>query len=108
MKRVPLLLCPLILVACVGVPPNLGTETDVPPGDHREALAGFDGKTNGSVDQATFDQDRAVFEDVETVSDGLGPLYNAQSCRECHQNPATGGNSQVSELRAGSRDASGP
>jgi CxxC motif-containing protein (DUF1111 family) len=107
MKRVPLLLCPLILVACVGVPPNLGTETDVPPGDHREALAGFDGKTNGSVDQATFDQDRAVFEDVETVSDGLGPLYNAQSCRECHQNPATGGNSQVSELRAGSRDASG-
>ena len=107
MRRVPLLLCPLILAACVGVPPNLGTETDVPPGDNREALSGFDGKTNGAYDQTTFDQDRVVFEDVETVADGLGPLYNAQSCRECHQNPVTGGNSQVSELRAGSRDASG-
>ena len=107
MRRVPLLLCPLILVACVAVPPNLGTESDVPPGDHNEALVGFDGKTNGFVDQATFDEDRVVFEDVETVSDGLGPLYNAQSCRECHQNPVTGGISQVSELRAGSRDASG-
>jgi CxxC motif-containing protein (DUF1111 family) len=107
MRRVLLLLCLLILVACVSVPPNLGTEGDVPPGDHTEALAGFDGKTNGFIDQATFDEDRVVFEDVETVSDGLGPLYNAQSCRECHQNPVTGGISQVSELRAGSRDASG-
>jgi CxxC motif-containing protein (DUF1111 family) len=107
MRRVSLLGCLLILVACAGVPPNFGTEGDVPPGDHTEALVGFDGKTNGFVAQATFDEDRVVFEDVETVADGLGPLYNAQSCRECHQNPVTGGISQVSELRAGSRDASG-
>src|SRR5205814_3199768 len=32
---------------------------------------------------------------------------NAQSCAECHQNPVTGGVSQVSELRAGHRDANG-
>jgi CxxC motif-containing protein (DUF1111 family) len=31
--------------------------------------------------------------------DGLGPLYNAQSCRECHQNPTSGGPSQITELR---------
>jgi len=35
------------------------------------------------------------------VADGLGPLYNAQSCRACHQNPTSGGASQVSELRVG-------
>jgi CxxC motif-containing protein (DUF1111 family) len=35
------------------------------------------------------------------VADGLGPLYNAQSCRECHQNPTSGGGSQVTELRVG-------
>ena len=33
--------------------------------------------------------------------DGLGPVFNAQSCRECHQNPVVGGGAQVSELRAG-------
>jgi hypothetical protein len=26
--------------------------------------------------------------------------YNAQSCRECHQNVVTGGASQVAELRS--------
>ena len=41
------------------------------------------------------------FEEVELVSDGLGPLYNAQSCRECHQSPVSGAASQVAELRVG-------
>ena len=35
------------------------------------------------------------------VEDGLGPLYNAQSCRECHQDPTSGGASQITELRVG-------
>ena len=35
------------------------------------------------------------------MTDGLGPLYNAQSCRECHQNPVSGAASQVTELRVG-------
>src|SRR6266536_6297336 len=63
--------------------------------------------TNGLVDQATFDADRAVFEEQEGRDDGLGPVYNAQSCAECHQNPVTGGISQISELRAGHNDGSG-
>ena len=32
------------------------------------------------------------------------PIYNAQSCAECHQNPVSGGISQVTELRAGHFD----
>src|SRR2546430_4151207 len=43
----------------------------------------------------------------EGVDKGLGPVYNARSCVDCHQNPVTGGNSQVSELRAGHLDSSG-
>jgi CxxC motif-containing protein (DUF1111 family) len=66
-----------------------------------EVPTGFDGQSNGLVDQATHQADQAKFDEVENVSDGLGPLYNAQSCRECHQNPASGGNSQVAELRVG-------
>ncbi len=109
MKRIPVVLFALSLLACVvvPVPPNLGTESDVPATGAQEALAGFDDKTNGFVDQATFDEDQAAFNDVEVIPDGLGPLFNAASCLACHQNPVSGGGSQVTELRAGVRDAQG-
>ncbi|HEY1493102.1 MAG TPA: di-heme oxidoredictase family protein, partial [Candidatus Solibacter sp.] len=66
-----------------------------------EAPAAFDNLSNGMVDDATHQADQLKFDSVETVADGLGPLYNAQSCRECHQNPTSGGGSQVAELRVG-------
>ena len=72
-----------------------------------EAPTGFDNRTNGLTDQATFDADLRIFEERDTVADGLGPVYNAQSCAECHQNPVTGGASQVTVLRAGHRDRAG-
>src|SRR5438128_3487980 len=66
-----------------------------------DAPTGFDNKSNGMVDDATHQADQAKFDAVEGVADGLGPLYNAQSCRECHQNPISGGASQIAELRVG-------
>jgi CxxC motif-containing protein (DUF1111 family) len=50
------------------------------------------------------DADRATFEEREGTPQGLGPVYNAQSCAECHQNPVTGAISQITELRAGHND----
>lgn len=55
----------------------------------------------------SFAQDQSVFEEQEGVDNGLGPLYNAQACVSCHQNPVTGGISQVTELRVGHNDANG-
>src|SRR5437870_8267750 len=72
-----------------------------------EAPTGMDTLTNGMVDQATHDGDRETFEERDDVTKGLGPVYNAQSCAECHQNPVTGGISQISELRAGHNDDGG-
>jgi len=66
-----------------------------------EAPTGFDNKSNGVADDATHQADQMKFEEVEQLSDGLGPIYNAQSCRECHQNPVSGAASQVTELRVG-------
>jgi CxxC motif-containing protein (DUF1111 family) len=66
-----------------------------------EAPAGFDNVSNGFLTAAEFAEALAVFSEVEEIADGLGPLYNAQSCRECHQNPVTGGGSQIGEFRAG-------
>lgn len=72
-----------------------------------EAPAGFDDHTNGHTTQTQFDIDREVFDEVEFIEDGLGPLYNAQACRECHQNPVSGSSSQITELRVGRVDSSG-
>src|SRR5947208_13619076 len=73
-----------------------------------EAPSGFDdeGIEVGLAEQHK--QDKATFDTVdEKTPDGLGPIYNAQSCRECHQNPVSGGLSQITELRVGHRDAAG-
>jgi len=72
-----------------------------------DAPTGFDNKSNGLVDAATHTADQVKFDEVEALTDGLGPLYNAQSCRECHQNPTSGGSSQVTELRIGHNDDNG-
>lgn len=72
-----------------------------------EAPAGFDDVTNGFTTQAQFDIDRGVFDEFELIEDGLGPVYNAQACRECHQNPVSGSSSQITELRVGRTDIFG-
>jgi CxxC motif-containing protein (DUF1111 family) len=64
-----------------------------------EAPTGYDNETNGLVEQAIHDQNRDVFDEVEGVADGLGPVFNAQSCRACHLNPVSGAGSQITELR---------
>lgn len=84
-----------------------------------EAPAGFDNLTNGFNQQGppfdtieednvvplrSFNDNRFIFEEVELIEDGLGPTYNAQSCRECHQNVVTGGASQIAEHRTGRVD----
>ena len=86
------------------------------PPEAEEAPTGFDNKTNGFLSQGpafdtlteanvvalrSFNDNRLLFEAVEHIEDGLGPIYNAQSCGECHQNVVTGGASQIAEHRTG-------
>lgn len=55
----------------------------------------------------TFALDQANFEAREGNDSGLGPVYNATICVDCHQNPVTGGPSQITEIRAGHLDSNG-
>jgi CxxC motif-containing protein (DUF1111 family) len=86
------------------------------PAAPSEAETGFDDQSNGLDPQGpafetlnednvaalrSFNDNRFIFEEVETKADGVGPTYNAQSCRECHENVVTGGSSQVAEHRTG-------
>jgi CxxC motif-containing protein (DUF1111 family) len=97
-------------------PLQTGTATLSAAAITSEAPAGFDNKTNGfSIQGPTFEtidddnvkplrsfnDNRFIFEEAETIADGLGPTYNAQGCRECHQNVVTGGASQIAEHRTG-------
>jgi cytochrome c5 len=70
-------------------------------GGLEDAPTGFDNLTNGLVSQVEFDAARSKFEAIATPADGLGPLYNAESCAACHASPIPGGASQVSEVRVG-------
>jgi CxxC motif-containing protein (DUF1111 family) len=85
-----------------------------------EAPAGFDTPTvvqnsgsqsisNGIAqppgDPYALDQTR--FEQDHDASTGLGPVFNARACADCHQNPVSGGSSQFTEVRAGHKDANG-
>jgi CxxC motif-containing protein (DUF1111 family) len=66
-----------------------------------EAPTGFDETTNGVCAQDVFESVKETFGHQKSVDDGIGPVYDARSCADCHANPVIGGNSQIFELRAG-------
>ena len=49
----------------------------------------------------TFEENKFIFSERETIDDGLGPTYNDVGCVECHQSVDVGAFSQTMEFRAG-------
>lgn len=54
-------------------------------------------------EKARFAAGREVFVETETVADGVGPVFNDDSCGACHSTPAIGGGSDRIETRFGRR-----
>jgi CxxC motif-containing protein (DUF1111 family) len=87
--------------------------TEAPAGFDTPTLqtqnAGSQSSSNGISEPPgdTFVRDQQLFERREDPALGLGPVFNATSCSECHQNPVTGGPSQITELRVGHKDENG-
>jgi CxxC motif-containing protein (DUF1111 family) len=52
-------------------------------------------------DECSFDTAMGEFASHETEADGIGPVFNANGCGECHAAPVLGGGSQIAERRAG-------
>jgi CxxC motif-containing protein (DUF1111 family) len=59
-----------------------------------------------ALDQQLFERNHQAKSDIPSET-GLGPVYNGTACASCHENPNTGGASQITELRVGHTDASG-
>src|ERR1043166_2210304 len=49
----------------------------------------------------SFEDNKAIFSERETIEDGLGPTYNDVACVSCHQSVDVGAFSQEMEFRAG-------
>src|SRR5437016_9736525 len=86
--------------------------TEAPTGFDTATLAqsaGSQSVSNGIAQPAgdTYALDQSKFERDHDASTGLGPVFNARACVDCHQNPVSGGSSQFTEIRAGHNDANG-
>jgi len=53
-----------------------------------------------AAERAQFDSGRVVFDSVFTPEKGLGPLFNANGCKECHEDPVAGGTGDEVERHA--------
>src|SRR6266487_5642567 len=53
-----------------------------------------------AAERARFDSGRVVFDSTFTPQVGLGPLFNASGCGECHEDPVTGANGDEVEHHA--------
>ncbi|MGA8617270.1 MAG: hypothetical protein WB660_01950 [Candidatus Sulfotelmatobacter sp.] len=80
--------------------------TEAPAGFSTPSFNGAQSISNGIVEPTgdTSALDQQHFEENEDIKAELGPVYNATSCVTCHQNPVTGGPSQITEIRVGHKD----
>jgi hypothetical protein len=76
--------------------------SDAPVPDFGASLPGL------TADQLSrFQAGKAEFLQVETISEGVGPVFNDFSCANCHSVPAVGGSSTRVETRFGTLTPSG-
>jgi CxxC motif-containing protein (DUF1111 family) len=85
------------------------TPQEAPAGFNTPSFNGAQSVNNGIAEPPgdSFALDQQTFELNHSVATGLGPVYNATACASCHENPNTGGASQITELRVGHNDANG-
>ena len=86
MKRVQLSLAiaPILLAVACAKPPEPG-----------EPLAGLN-----AAERDQFDRGKVIFNREFEPETGLGPLFNAKACGECHEDPVAGGVGDEVEVHA--------
>jgi CxxC motif-containing protein (DUF1111 family) len=82
-------------------PPPVAPAPPAPVVPAPAAGASLTGLTNAQA--AAFNAGSARFNRNESPASGLGPVFNENSCRECHSVPAAGGGSNRTVTRIGRR-----
>jgi CxxC motif-containing protein (DUF1111 family) len=106
-RKLPLLLCIAGMAVLAGI--GIAQTTTQAPAAYATPLNNDQSGavSNGFTTNATFSADEAIFMEEEDIAAGLGPVYNARACVDCHATPNVGATSQVSELRVGHTDGAG-
>ena len=111
MKTFKLFLLPALAICVSAVVFYLGPNymesaaTSGQSGPPSEAPTGFDNKTNGYLTQAQFIAYKTSFDRRVKIEDGLGPVYNSDSCSGCHSAPVSGGSGDFIVLMSGHFDS---
>src|ERR1700691_16891 len=107
MPHLPFCLFAVLAIGIAGIAQQ--SATDAPAGFDTPSFTPAQSVSNGIPEPTgdTFALDQQHFEEKEDLHAGLGPVYNATSCTDCHQNPVTGGPSQITEIRVGHKDTNG-
>lgn len=92
LESLVLLLLPALLAAAACLTP-------AKPGDPLRGLT--------RDERNRFEKGRAVFQKQFKPETGLGPLFNAPACGECHENPRAGGSGDELELHVATLRADG-
>src|SRR5262249_18865806 len=69
-----------------------------------QAVTAVAGDPLSGITAADFAEAKAAFETVETIDDGLGPIFNEKGCAVCHSQGASGGAGVQIERRFGRFD----
>jgi CxxC motif-containing protein (DUF1111 family) len=95
-------------VAGIGQQPAQ-TATEAPSGFSTPSFDGDHSVSNGIAEPPgdTFALDQQIYEQNHSARRDLGPVYNGTACVSCHENPNSGGASQITEIRVGHNDANG-
>jgi CxxC motif-containing protein (DUF1111 family) len=106
-RYIPIAVLAVVVLAIVvaGVAQQQGP-SEAPTGFDTPTLAQNNGSqsvSNGIAEPPgdTYALDQTRFEQDHDASTGLGPVFNARACVDCHQNPVSGASSQFTEVRAG-------
>lgn len=115
--KIGLVVWAMVAAIAIGFGSRVGTT-----GGPTEAPTGFELTSNGFAEEfcahqadltdspssptipasdCSFENALDEFTEVDDADEGLGPIFNAASCGECHLTPIIGGSSQVTEKRAG-------
>lgn len=112
-RYIPIAVLAVVVLAIVvaGVAQQQGP-SEAPTGFDTPTLAQNNGSqsvSNGIAEPPgdTYALDQTLFEQDHDAGTGLGPVFNARACVDCHQNPVSGASSQFTEVRAGHNDANG-
>src|SRR2546423_742940 len=111
-RRILVSLCCLVPVGVALIAMAEEYATEAPAGFTTPTLAenpGSQSVSNGIAEPPgdSFTLDQAQFERRHDPGTGLGPVFNATACAECHQNGVTGAAGQTTEVRVGHKDANG-